>query len=109
MQTITTLGLNQLTSIQVVEKLFTIERKKEYQTDSGKPSWLCKLTSSNVTHDRCVLKVCSVTEFDLVGQTIQDLRATTKDAWVLIVRTNSGVLKGKFAWVDNQWKLTEPA
>lgn len=95
----------ELKQIQIGKSLFDIQLKKEYTTDSGKPTWSCRLISGKTKYDNCALKVCQVT--DIIGSRLEELTDDTQEAWVLIARTNSGILKGKFAWFNGRWQLAE--
>lgn len=94
-----------LPPIEIGKKLFEIQLRKEYQTDSGKPTWLCRLVSGATKYENCALKTCEVTQ--VVGDTIAELTSRTQEVWVLIARTNAGTLKGKCAWIDEKWQLVD--
>jgi hypothetical protein len=80
----------ELKQIQIGKSLFDIQLKKEYTTNSGRPTWSCRLTSGKTKYDNCALKVCQVT--DVIGSTLDELTDDTQEVWVLIARTNSGAL-----------------
>jgi hypothetical protein len=78
-----------LTEIKIGRTRFNIELKKEYKGASW--WWTCRLVSNKTIYDRCVL---SLTETEC-----------GKKQWVLMTKTNAGILKGRFAWSNNNWQV----
>lgn len=89
-------------NITIGTKQFEINVGKEFPAESGKVGYHCQLANVNgsITYDNCSLTSSGFTRIE--GETVE--QASTRHAWVVDVKTNSGKKKGKFALIGGEWR-----